>query len=500
MKQNIASNLMINLIMAICCFGGANAWSQTYTAQRQAEASGLNLYFIGNRQSAIEPCGCRTKEQGGVEYEAVLYGVRKGEAGLRVDAGDWSSPYILANPLNSFKSRYILRAMGLMQFDVVNVGISDLELGEVWFDDMREKHPDVMTPLVSANIFKTDEADQLAFAPARIIERQLADGTVVRIGVTGVATTRSLLKNRKEELMDPNDPRGPLKTLVGDFEVRSASECLGEVVAELRPEVDLMILLNAGEFALSQDLAYLFPEFDTIVTTGRAKDPEVPMLDQEGVLLLKVKDTQGKIVGLLKLEPDEVGQWSPVGPPEDLLVSLDLPISKPVRALMEEYQHATKDSVVMPENVTKRIFAGSQRCLTCHRDVHQQWRGTPHAHAMETLVAKGEQFNPECLVCHTVGFRESNGFYTVTHSPSRLMTGVQCESCHGPAAEHANTRERERSGAKKSMSKDDYKIFKELMNRVTPPKEVPEPTCVKCHDAANDPDFDYARDLPPVKH
>jgi hypothetical protein len=82
-------------------------------------------------------------------------------------------------------------------------------------------------------------------------------------------------------------------------------------------------------------------------------------------------------------------------------------------------------------------YAGSQVCLTCHLSICRYVTNTPHASAFSSPKFKtlGGQTNPSCLPCHTVGYGLPTGFVSATATP--LLAGVQCENCHGPAANHA---------------------------------------------------------------
>jgi len=80
-------------------------------------------------------------------------------------------------------------------------------------------------------------------------------------------------------------------------------------------------------------------------------------------------------------------------------------------------------------------YAGSQACLECHANIHTIEKNTRHAHALETLKLAHQDTNPSCLPCHTVGYRLPTGFINETATPQ--LAGVQCENCHGPAANHA---------------------------------------------------------------
>jgi hypothetical protein len=84
-------------------------------------------------------------------------------------------------------------------------------------------------------------------------------------------------------------------------------------------------------------------------------------------------------------------------------------------------------------------YAGSQVCLECHEDIHDLQMNTKHAGAFsnQEFVAKGGQTDGSCLPCHTVGYGLPTGFSTNVPNTNPRLAGVQCESCHGPAAAHA---------------------------------------------------------------
>lgn len=89
-------------------------------------------------------------------------------------------------------------------------------------------------------------------------------------------------------------------------------------------------------------------------------------------------------------------------------------------------------------------YAGAKACITCHASVCRYETNTPHAFAWSNpaFKAAGGWTNTSCLVCHTVGYglatgfnlTNRNGFFTYATN----LAGVQCENCHGPAANHAS--------------------------------------------------------------
>jgi len=117
------------------------------------------------------------------------------------------------------------------------------------------------------------------------------------------------------------------------------------------------------------------------------------------------------------------------------------------------------------------LYAGAQVCLECHPSVHSAEVNTPHARAFidPQFVASGGQTNSSCLPCHTVGYGLPTGFTSSTdfRSTNRLA-GVQCESCHGPAANHAAN---------------------EMDLTVRPRVDIAAQVCGGCHDGPHNPTF-----------
>jgi hypothetical protein len=79
-------------------------------------------------------------------------------------------------------------------------------------------------------------------------------------------------------------------------------------------------------------------------------------------------------------------------------------------------------------------YAGARACSECHKKIHNTEMDTRHAQAFQALKQVQQETNPSCLPCHTVGYGLPTGFVSETATPE--LVGVQCESCHGPAARH----------------------------------------------------------------
>jgi hypothetical protein len=80
-------------------------------------------------------------------------------------------------------------------------------------------------------------------------------------------------------------------------------------------------------------------------------------------------------------------------------------------------------------------YASSNACAECHVSILRTEINTLHPQAFQALQQCGQATNAACLACHTVGYGLPTGFSSAAATPQ--LEGVQCENCHGPAANHA---------------------------------------------------------------
>jgi peroxiredoxin len=130
---------------------------------------------------------------------------------------------------------------------------------------------------------------------------------------------------------------------------------------------------------------------------------------------------------------------------------------------------------LLPESAD---YVGSEACRSCHEAEFATWAASPHAHAVDSLAAKGKTADPSCLVCHTTAFDRTGGFPrggSVEALPDLARVG--CESCHGPGSDHV-AESAVRIGNILSLGdKCDSCVILQI--------------CGSCHDEANDPGFEF---------
>ena len=123
-------------------------------------------------------------------------------------------------------------------------------------------------------------------------------------------------------------------------------------------------------------------------------------------------------------------------------------------------------------------YGGSELCRTCHDRIFAFWKGTAHAGSMSSLDSTSDRGNPSCLRCHATGYGESTGYGDGREKDG--LDAVGCESCHGPAGEHATSRDP--SAVTAGGGSD------------CPPCEV-QRLCRTCHTPSRAPDFELGKDL-----
>jgi hypothetical protein len=118
--------------------------------------------------------------------------------------------------------------------------------------------------------------------------------------------------------------------------------------------------------------------------------------------------------------------------------------------------------------------SSSAACAQCHAAQYFKWANSKHARASDILSVKQTESDASCLNCHASGLQQ-NGLQGRGQLP-RLIN-VQCEQCHGPAAEHI------------SRPAKGY-------GRVTNMKEL----CSGCHTSQTSPKFELSAYWEQIKH
>ncbi|MBE0540913.1 MAG: hypothetical protein IH623_05970 [Verrucomicrobia bacterium] len=395
------------LLLAALLFGGCGK------AAKRADFE-LPIYFTCDVRGRLEPCGCFTGQFGGLtRLKTVLDDIAE-ENALRVDVGDAIAGH---EDFNRIQYDYMLRAFASMKFDVLNIGHREARLSAA---ELREIKLTMPVPIVSANLLDKSTGKPL-FDACRLIERG-----GYRIAVIGVL-----------------DPRGLERDLGEGLEVENMESALTRAIAEARPGADVVVLLA---FADEETLARLADQFyeAQVILGGRVRQPAQELKRQNRSLVYFVTN-ESRALGILRLKLVDGGTAQPVSS-EILLLHDKIPQAAAFRQLAQQYRDEIRRTPLAMDDVanvgddaipgvrTAAGYVGSERCVECHQSAAAVWAKSGHAHAFATLVARQADADPNCIGCHTTGFRAATG-YRREFAGSKLVN-VGCESCHGPGSLH----------------------------------------------------------------
>jgi hypothetical protein len=256
----------------------------------------------------------------------------------------------------------------------------------------------------------------------------------------------------------------------------------------LKKQADFVVLLAFTDEAGLTALARQFYEVDVILG-GKVAQPS-PKLVRENRSFVLATTNQSRALGMLEVKPEAGPRLTPVRG-DIRLVSDVIPEDPEIVALAARYRATIRQTKLalddpaylagdmVPGVRATASYAGSQACASCHPSATRAWSESGHAHAFATLVQAGADADPNCIGCHTVGFRTPTGYRRAMQGAK--LVDVGCESCHGPGSQHVAERT---SGG-------------EALFRFRP---LASGDCQKCHHGEFSRPFDYEQFWPLVKH
>jgi hypothetical protein len=357
---------------------------------------------------------------------------------LLVDGGDcfFGLPTTKAPPraeeLQKLRTaRTILDAYNYMGYDAVTLGPGDFQLGVAALVDFFKT---AKFAVVCANLVEKG-SQKPVFQASTVVE---IGG--VRVGIYGV-TLSSLQKSYRDRVC-------------GDqYDILDAYETSRRVAAALRNDCDVVVALSHLNSDDNLKVLDTIPEVDILVDPfSRSGNKSVWVNEGEYFLLHNKKpllrvDGQGSRVGILELFFD-----SSAAKRFSTHRHTDYPLEPQI------YNHPDMDLLLkgrlkdLPPGFKPqegRLFAddfvGEDGCGSCHEKQRQFWKDTKHSRAYASIEKSKDHLRYDCVECHSVA-------YGVAFADPRKVDrfkDVQCESCHGHNASHAENPKLHRLGAVK---------------------------------------------------
>ena len=351
---------------------------------------------------------------------------------------------------------FLMDAMHVIGTDAVGVGDRDLRFGLAFLRDQAKRS---QLPLTSANLVDK-KSRKTVVAPS--VFKKVGN---VKVGLFSLISDKVDLGPARDSLL-VKDPTATAQTTVAELRKKGAT---------------VIVLLSQLGKVESEDLVTAVEGIDAVIA-GR----NVPMLQKGRLIKTTVAcygGEQGQYIGRTVLTLDQAGK-STGGDNEVFVLGPEVGEKPEVAQIVKAFEDGFNEKLRKAEREKQAAAAardmernpdkylGAEVCMRCHAEQAEHWKSTPHAKAWQTLVDNKKDNAEECISCHVLGFKKSGGFQTGMQTPA--MANVQCESCHGMGTQH-----------------DMY---------ASSPHKVTEAVCVTCHNADNDPNWNFASKLPKVAH
>ena len=374
----------------------------------------LTVFLTGNELGSMKPCGCSGGQLGGLARRSTVLKNAAKDRRLILDTGSLAAG---DGEQDLIKFNVIIRAFELLGYDLVNLTKGDLKLA---------RNLGLLGNMGAyMKVISADEGAVDANVPARFSKQVELAGKKCAVKVASF-DMRSGGIEQVEELFGPASDLQDIKILIlsgcEPDRIDSAAKKLGFV--------------------------------DCVVCADDADDRPRVIGDPGRKPLVITAGRLGKYVGRLDITAVKGSlelRFQPVAVTEDLVEDQAL------TRLYEEYQLIVKESgllerqgrISLPDGLK---YAGSASCKACHAYAYEKWSKKKHADAYATLEKVGSAYDPECVVCHSVGMRYESGFVSPEKTPQ--LKDVGCENCHGPGSEHIETAGEQRTVEPRSECAD----------------------------------------------
>jgi hypothetical protein len=483
------------------------------------------LVLSGSVHGYLLPCGCSHPQVGGMErrYNFLQILKQKGWPVVAVDVGDVpqsEGPVKLPNLQGLIKYRYAMQAMQTMGYSAVGIGEYEANLSLSTVLGEWALNAQAPPKVVVANL--QDAKDKF---PAETELWQLAEvkDSNIKVGITGfVGRTVAKKMSKKDAMLNFK--------LIGKAP-------LNDVLKEMQQEkVDLRVLLYQGSMRMpceaepdenlpadraaeAVECAKAFPQFDVILAVDDTDEPSAEPIwvshpGSAKKTLVAALGHKGKYIGVIGInrsssddKPFEM-RYQLVRMTESLQTPDAERSENPIVKLIDDYTKELRANNYLAKYGKMRhslqvavkgvvpTYVGSDKCKKCHDSAYEVWKKSDHSHAYQTLVKEknpsNRQYDPECIVCHTVGFAYQSGFENADKTPH--LENVGCENCHGPGSEHvAHPKNKEwQARMNRWQAPDDESpaAKEKRMERI-------DLFCIECHDSEND--VNWSKDSFPGK-
>lgn len=411
---------------------------------RQASQGDVTIVCSADTQGWITPCGCTANQSGGLARRATL--LKRFPSKSKVLLLDAGGSAIGRSDYQTLRLRFLLKGLHAMGLDAHNLGQSELHFSDAELESLGKE---LQIRWLSTNLHSVDGE----FSGHRIVHWE---GNGLKVDVVGVIDPK-LVSSQHWKATDP------IKAIAEAFRNSKA---------------DVKVVLAYFQDEPLRNLAAKLPEVDYVIggPTGQTIAPS-----KQGSVTVMSTTNKGKFLCSIELAKNGK-RWRERSSEIVEVVSTLSEDPTQLQNLKDYYDTlATHDFAAKETGIVdvsslgqdSHLYAGSDRCQSCHASDFAIWKGSNHCHAWNPLTTKRVEFDPICQQCHSTGYAQQNGFDRVANSSS--MVHVGCETCHGPSSEHVSN----------PKSRTPYQA---------------KDACRRCHDSENSPRFQWDTYWPKIHH
>lgn len=402
---------------------------------------GVRIIYSANVNGELEPCGCRSNPTGGLARKWAFFQKEavNPKNDLIVDSGDLFYQSDVTPPF--VKEQWDIQAQALVESynslgcDALTPGEKDFASGLSAFEELRKK---AHFEFLSANLWRRSPKE-LFLSPYIIVEKYQK-----KIGIIGLTD---------ETLGVPPE-----------LSVTPALEAAQKYVKLLRPQVDTLIVLSHLGLDGDETLAKEVSGIDAIFGGHTQNYLQEPIVI--GNTTIYQTSFRNQHIGIIK---EKSHRLVPLDTEFDVVAGHEkenpqFVLVENTKAKIAAANKKAEAELFVPTTSHSPTFQTFVKCAECHQPQYDFYKSTPHARAYQTLVAKNQNYNKDCLKCHTLGMGEFSGWknakelvFTATKKPvnpesfatslpqmqansfsryDKAFINVQCEHCHGPADDH----------------------------------------------------------------
>ncbi|MFC1676333.1 multiheme c-type cytochrome [Planctomycetota bacterium] len=405
--------IVLAIFVLSVVFFCAVAFSSRNPAKNIEKNDEITIFMTGNELGALKPCGCSGGQLGGLDRRAGILNTGKDSSQMIIDTG---SLVKTDSEQDHIKFDIIMQAFEMLGYDMVHLTAGDIEIAR------------------DAGLL-----DGLQWQFQIIASETLGDSNMP------TSFTKKLLLNNKPVTV----------TVAASEKFSSSTGSLFPPRTDI-PTVNILIL-NQCDHETIKSSTNIPEQIDCIICPSEYDEPEIISKPNKKPLIISVGQL-GKHISKLSITQDGCDDALKLAL-STIDVTEDIPQQQELVDLYRTYQLIVKDANLLekmprfslPEALN---YVGSESCKVCHTYEYQKWSANPHASAFATLEQVGNQYDPECVICHVIGNEYETGY--VSQAKNSHLKNVGCENCHGPGSEHIAS-----LGTKKTVE--------------------PKSTCEECH-------------------